>query len=303
MLSGDDEGLPLPAALQVLDPELFPSASRARKYCRKRRVSVNGAEASCSVRVRPGDSVEWREKKPRVLNPDDLPVLLEDDHLAVVRKPRGMIMHGKDRGEPGQRQGTDSYALSLAAGLPLVLRPSAAAGALPSAVAVHRLDLKVEGLVVCAKTERAQACLHAAFQARRVRKTYQAIVLGDPGAERGVVERPLEELCGARRLQSAVTEWEVTARSAIESRRQGVRPLSLLRLRPETGRTHQLRRHCAEALGCPIVGDMRYGGPLLWFKRLFLCATELAFEHPTTGEPLHIVTDAPPAFGELLSPA
>eukprot|EP00930_Biecheleria_cincta_P015212 TRINITY_DN12769_c0_g1_i2.p1 TRINITY_DN12769_c0_g1~~TRINITY_DN12769_c0_g1_i2.p1 ORF type:complete len:278 (+),score=27.96 TRINITY_DN12769_c0_g1_i2:169-1002(+) len=133
------ESRPLPEALHELDPGTFPSMSCSKRACRKRRVKVNGVSALCSVRVYPGDCVEWRipPSSPEVSS-EDVPTIWEDDDLAVVRKPRGMAMHDLQ----GEKACRNSFNCTLAQALPLVLQPSKSHDALARPAAVHRLDMK-----------------------------------------------------------------------------------------------------------------------------------------------------------------
>lgn len=164
-------------------------------------------------------------------------------------------------------EGAKASLRTLAAILPFSLRPTSAAGALLIPAAVHRLDAPVGGLVACAKTRSAARRLQALFSERRVRKSYVAVLAGTPPCESGVVRSPLEG-------KECVTFYRLLASQP--SAQFG--SLSTVELRPHTGRTHQLRRHCAEVLRCPIVGDTTYGGErvrasqalYLWAARLEL---------------------------------
>ncbi|KAL6748430.1 pseudouridine synthase [Haematococcus lacustris] len=166
----------------------------------------------------------------------ELEVVMEDEQLAVVYKPAGIPTQG-----PGLN--------TVHGRLQLVLRPSQALGALNRPQHVHRLDAPTSGLLLAAKTRSTLTALTHAFEHKTVKKRYVAVVRGRLGPEGtcGVVDTPL-------RGQAAVTEWRVT--QVTPSSTWGW--LSTLHLWPLTGRTHQLRRHLAESLGCPILGDTRY---------------------------------------------
>ena len=190
-------------------------------------------------------------------------VLHEDPDLAVVVKPAPLPMH------PGPGHGTDTFLNALVGRWPEL----AARGAARGWGLVHRLDRETSGLLVVARTARARDALVQAFAARAVEKRYRALVQGRPQPAAGEVRAPV----GGK---EAHTAWE-TEEVAGE--------VALLRLWPRTGRTHQLRVHLA-GLGCPVVGDDRYGPPdpgeqvrRLHLPRLALHAEALAFVHPVSG--------------------
>ncbi len=155
---------------------------------------------------------------------------------------------------------------------------------------VHRLDQDTSGLMVVALTSEAHRQLQQQFLARTIYKRYEAVVEGEVSGS-GTISLPLRpdvddrprQLVDHEHGKEAVTDYEVLAHEGGNTR---------LALTPHTGRTHQLRVHCAhaEGLGCPIVGDRLYGRPA---RRLLLHATELAFDNPLTGERLTFVSPAP----------
>ena len=284
----------LPLALMCLDPIQYPSVSRARKAIRKREWLVcpdrqdpeavdwsSVATASCETRVRPGEvlakQVPMGAGATRRPPPVPIPVIYEDDHMAVVNKPAGYAMYSKKGGGYGY--------MTLKSDLPYVLCPPAPGTpeVLRRPHAAHRLDRATCGLVVVAKTRPALVALSRAFAQRRVKKTYQAIVVGDTpepmidsagGKDWHTIDLPL----GGK---AAHTKWRVLA--AGESRRAST--LAWLELRPETGRFHQLRLHLAQALGCPICGDTlreeaATDAPHFRKRGMFLCATALEMPHP-----------------------
>ena len=267
---------PLPEALLLLDPVAFPSLSRARKSCRRGGVLVNGREARCINSVDPGDVVELQQRtapgfSPRGKPPFNVTVLLEDDHLAVVLKPAGVVTHPPPGGATGSRSMRTAIMHALQPPPPGTL------GALYRPHLVHRLDKPTSGLMLCAKTKPALIALSAAFAERTIHKHYVAIVCGRIAEDSGEVDAPID---GKR----AVTRWNVTGRH--RSLRLGGGHLTSVELFPQTGRTHQLRRHCAEQLGCPMVGDTAYGGEDAG-SGLLLSAVGLEFGHPAAA------TDAP----------
>lgn len=160
---------------------------------------------------------------------------------------------------------------------------------------VHRLDMDTSGLLVLALDEDAQRRLSAQFERRTVTKAYVALVHGVPGAESGVIDVPLRADIERRPIQivdpvqgrEAITRWNVVALEPDRTR---------LRLVPETGRTHQLRVHCAH-IGHPIIGDVLYAplaAPMFAGERLMLHATELGLDDPTDGSRVQVMS--PPPF-------
>ena len=195
-----------------------------------------------------------------------LRVLHEDPEFLVIDKPSGLPMH------PGPRHGTDTLLNGLAARSP----ECALLGYSHNHGLVHRLDLETSGLVVVARTVRAYASLVEQFEARQVHKQYLALVaVGAAGVEGGLIDRPVAD-------KPAVTEVEVIEHCG---------PVALLKLKPRTGRMHQLRVHLSERSN-PVLCDRRYGTgrdeltARLYLKRLALHAEQLSFSHPDTGEPL-----------------
>ena len=193
-------------------------------------------------------------------------VVYEDESIAVLNKPSGLLS------TPGK---IEDYSVV-----------TWAQQKWPGAMVVHRLDMWTSGIILVAKTMEAYHQLQAQFEARTVKKKYLAVVEGVPQKEHGVIDLPLSSDPLNRPMQ--VVDHEHGKRAITEYR---VLPTTagggcLLALWPHTGRTHQLRVHCAhpEGLGCPIVGDELYGKKA---DRLYLQAQAIAFDHPVTGKRLH----------------
>ena len=298
----------VPVALRAADAARFPTASKAKRACRRGEVMLNGRTARCGDAIRPGDRLELRARvnvtsyvqaRFRSANaPFDLEVVYEDDYLAVVVKPAGVPTYS-----PGGDHGGRA---NLRSCLPFALEPPASCRAgdevLRRPQPVHRLDKATSGLVLCAKTKLAAVGAARAFEKKTVKKRYSAVLLGEPAARRGVVTAPVPvNVKGLSVLKSARTVYAVEA--VVDSLKAS--KLCLVKCAPRTGRTHQLRRHFAEALGRPIVGDVLYdgGGPeALNFRRsgLFLCARSLELDHPVTGARLKVRTGLPGKFSSLL---
>jgi 23S rRNA pseudouridine1911/1915/1917 synthase len=206
-------------------------------------------------------------------------IAYEDEHLLVVDKPPGVVVH------PARRNLTGTLAQALAgriAGGEDPRRPGI----------VHRLDKDTSGLLVAARSEAAYERLKALLRARAITREYLALVEGRPGARAGTIDAPLGRDRRVRTRVSTDTDEPRPAVTHFETERLFER-FTLLRVRLETGRTHQVRAHL-QAIGHPVAGDPEYGRRgLLGLQRQFLHATRLAFAHPLTGESLDITSPLP----------
>ena len=208
------------------------------------------------------------------MNPSEIDIVYEDEAMAVVCKPSGVIVHPA----PGHEAGSLSDALVRR--FPEMAR----VGSPERPGVVHRLDMETSGVMVFAKTQGAYLDLRRQFESHKtVDKTYLAVVHGTPRPKSGTIDEPV----GRERL-SAVTHWETLGRH------DGI---SLVEFKIDTGRMHQIRIHAA-SLGCPIVGDRLYGSAEKDRRmrrrpsRLLLHAVELSFLHPVTHK--RVTFAAPP---------
>lgn len=254
----------------------FETRNAVKKGIKRKRFAVNGKTPETGTWINNGDLIELLEvsQKPKEY---DFPIsiLYEDDHLAIVIKPAGMVVSGNQ---------FKTLEHCLVDELKIPETPDALAWGLP----VHRLDAPTSGLVIFAKTNQSRRMLGAMFENNEIHKTYHAVVHG--ALESQIISTPVD----GKHASSKVTFC-----SSVPSFINGT--LSLVKLEPETGRTHQLRIHCA-SVGSPIVGDTLYGGPTGTFthKGLFLAATSLRFLHPVTQQEVKVETEIPPKFGSLL---
>ena len=252
-----------------------PSRAAAQRLIEAGAVTVDGRPRPKNHRIAAGERIvlapaadDGGEAAPA----PEFDVVYEDDDLLVVDKPAGLVTHPA----PGHRGTTLAEALA----------GRAAGGADPErAGIVHRLDRDTSGLLVVARTDAAYAELQRMLRAREITREYLALVSGHPDAESGTIDAPIGRDRARRTLMStrtdrargAVTHFEVLER---------LPRTTLLNVRLETGRTHQIRAHLA-AIGHPVCGDAAYGGAKcgarLGLERQFLHARKLMFRHPMTG--------------------
>jgi 23S rRNA pseudouridine1911/1915/1917 synthase len=242
---------------------------------------VDGERRPKSFRVSAGEQIELDlpEVSATPVAPSVLPTILwEDEHLAVVDKPAGLVVHPG----AGNRGGTlvDALAGTVAGGEP------------GRTGIVHRLDRDTSGLLVVAKSEEAHRRLTALVRRRALERTYVALVRGRPRSRSGRIEAPIGR---DRREPTRISLDTETPRDAVThfEVERAWPELALLAVRLETGRTHQIRVHLA-AIGLPVVGDAVYGVPEPALGRQFLHAARLAFPHPFTGERVDVESPLPP---------
>jgi 23S rRNA pseudouridine1911/1915/1917 synthase len=286
--------VPPDAAGERLDAFLadrLGSRSRAQRLIEEGRVLVDGAAVPKRHRVRPGELIEVDEPaEPPAPEKVDVPfdVAYEDEHLLVVDKPAGVVVHPA----PGHRAGTLAQALvGKAAGGDDEWR----------AGIVHRLDRDTSGLMVVAKSEEAHRRLKALIERREVTREYLALVLGRPPSRAGTIDAPIGRDRRLRTKVSTDTDEPREARTHFAIARM-LPEATLLLVRLETGRTHQIRAHF-EAIGHPVAGDREYGGAgAFGLRRQFLHAARLTFDHPFGGERVDLESPLPPDLAAALPP-
>jgi 23S rRNA pseudouridine1911/1915/1917 synthase len=223
-----------------------------------------------------------------VNGPASFTIAFQDEHLIVIDKGPGLVVH------PARGHREDTLAQQLA--------PLLAGGDAERAGIVHRLDRDTSGLMVVARSEQAHRRLQAELAARRIEREYLALVEGRPPARTGTIEAPIgrDPRVRVRMAVGGAGAREARTHFTLE---RALPTTSLLRLRLETGRTHQIRVHL-QAIGHPVCGDPEYGTPgLLGLERQFLHATRLAFAHPITGEPIELISPLPADLQAALSRA
>jgi 23S rRNA pseudouridine1911/1915/1917 synthase len=292
-LVADSDGERLDRFVARSLPQL--TRSRVRRLIDEGLVTIDGrppAKAGVALAIGQRVRVTIPPPEPSELVPEALPlrVVYEDDDLLVIDKPAGMTVHPA----PGHASGTLVHA--LLAHCPGLAR----VGEAGRPGIVHRLDKDTSGLIIIAKTQDAHAALARQLKEREVEKTYVALVEGTLKQREGVIEAPLGRH-PAQRKKIAVVQGGREARTRYRVLRE-IDGRSLLEVRPETGRTHQIRVHLA-AIGHPVTGDRVYGGraALPGLRRQFLHAQRLAFRHPRTGARLDLETPLPDDLAQALA--
>jgi 23S rRNA pseudouridine1911/1915/1917 synthase len=269
------------------------SRSRAQRLIADGLVTIGGERVAKGARLAGGEVIVVADATPVPVPPTEeqatFGVAYEDEHLIVVDKPAGVVVHPAR----GHRSGTLAQALE----------GRAAGGEEPwRAGIVHRLDRDTSGLLVVAKSDEVHRNLKAQLKARRLEREYLALVEGRPPARSGTIDAPLGRDRRVRTLISIDTDAPREARTHFALER-ALPTSTLLRVRLETGRTHQIRAHL-RAIGHPVAGDPEYGhAGLFGLGRQFLHATRLAFDHPATGAPLDLVSALPADLSAALERA
>jgi 23S rRNA pseudouridine1911/1915/1917 synthase len=273
--------------------EPLGSRARAQSLIDSGRVRVDGRPRPKRHLVRAGERIAVSEEEPVAVAPDadsaPLSIAYEDEHLLIVDKPAGVVVH------PARGHHTGTLAQALAG--------RAAGGDEPwRAGIVHRLDRDTSGLLVVAKSDAVHRALKALLAERRLRREYLALVDGHPSARSGTIDAPVGRHRRDRVMMSIDSDDPREARTHFTVERL-LAASALLRVTLETGRTHQIRVHMA-AIGHPVSGDPLYGmAGRFGLDRQFLHAERLAFEHPVTGEPVDARSPLPDDLVQALTRA
>jgi 23S rRNA pseudouridine1911/1915/1917 synthase len=322
-ISSDDAGKRLDQFLATRLERV--SRARVQELIAQEKVLVDEAPARASLKLRGGERISVlgeAQRPPLKALAEEIPldVVYEDDDLAVINKPAGMMVHaGAGSTDDARNRGTLVNAL-----LHHFARLSGVGGELRPGI-VHRLDKETSGLIVVAKNDEAHRKLAAQFARREVKKTYVALVHGWVKKDSGTISasisrdqvrrtRMTTRLVGGR---EAVTHYRVVRRLETKFGK-----FSLLEVKIDTGRTHQIRVHLA-SMGYPVVGDTTYGAPremrrtskspssrkergkdgapnTVSLSRNFLHAAELEFTHPRSGERVALKSELPTELREFL---
>ena len=288
--------VPAEAAGERLDVFLAPHAgsrAAAQRLIDGGSVTVDGAVKAKRHLLSGGELVRLEPPSAAATAPAVAParfsVAWEDDHLIVVDKPAGVVVH------PARGHGEGTLAQALAG--------RAAGGEDPErAGIVHRLDRDTSGLLVVARSDAVHAALRRLLAARKLVREYLALIEGRPPARRGTIDAPLGRDRRVRTRVSTDTDEPRAAVTHFEVER-ALPHDTLLRVRLETGRTHQIRAHLL-AIGHPVAGDPEYGGRgRHGLERQFLHAARLAFPHPVTGAAVDVTSPLPADLAAALGRA
>ena len=270
----------------VLSQDGELSRSRAAALVKEGRVTVNGKkEDKPSFKAETGAVIrlDMPEVRPAKAEAQDIPleILYQDEHLAVVVKPCGMVVHPAAGNDDGTLVNALLYHLDSLSGIGGEMRPGI----------VHRLDKDTSGLLLVAKDDQTHAALSQQLSDRQMEKHYRAVVYGKMKEPTGVIEKPIGRSKTDRKKMAvdengrwARTEWQVLKECPDRT---------LLDVHIITGRTHQIRVHMA-SIGHPVLGDPLYGHKRMpAVERLMLHAYSLEFTHPVTGERMRFTADCP----------
>lgn len=278
---------------KVLSQELADySRSQIQQWLKDERVMVNGTTVKANYKVKAGDQVTIAVPEPTVLEltPENIPleIVYEDEDVAVVNKPQGMVVHPSAGHPNGTLVNALLFHMQNLSSINDVIRPGI----------VHRIDKDTSGLLMIAKNDFAHESLAKQLKEKTSLRKYVALVHGVIPHEKGVIDAPIGRSKTDRKMQAvieegkpAVTHFQVLERFA---------DFTLVELQLETGRTHQIRVHM-KYIGYPLAGDPVYGPKkTLPGKGQFLHAQVLGFEHPRTGEFLTFTAPLPEVFQKTL---
>lgn len=282
-------GQRLDKALADLSPL---SRSQANDQIKQGLVLVNGQQKKAKYTVQAGDVIQFELPKEEVLEyqAQDIPldIIYEDEALAIINKPQGMVVHPSAGHPSGTMVNALMYHIKDLSSINGVVRPGI----------VHRIDKDTSGLLMVAKTDEAHQALAAELKAKKSLRKYLAIVHGNLPNDRGMIEAPIGRSEKDRKKQAVTAKGKEAVTRFTVLERFG--DYSLVELQLETGRTHQIRVHMAY-IGHPVAGDPLYGPrKTLSGHGQFLHAETLGLTHPLTGEDMLFTVEPPAIFQKTL---
>lgn len=284
-----ESGHRLDKALADLTPL---SRSQANDQIKQKRVLVNGSPKKAKYIVQVGDSISYHipEESSLDYQAQDIPldIVYQDDVLAIINKPQGMVVHPSAGHSTGTLVNALLYHVKDLSSINGVIRPGI----------VHRIDKDTSGLLMVAKTDKAHQLLADELKAKKSLRKYVAIVHGNLPKDRGVIEAPIGRSEKDRKKQTVTAKGKEALTRFKVLERFG--HYTFVELQLETGRTHQIRVHMAY-IGHPLAGDPLYGPrKTLAGKGQFLHAQTLGLTHPVTGEELVFTVEPPEIFQRTL---
>lgn len=286
------EGERLDKAIKNQETEI--SRTRLQKLIEEGKVKVNGKIEKNSYIVKTGDKILIEEEEPEEieLEPQEIPldIIYEDNDIIVINKPKGLVVH------PGN--GNPDHTLVNAVMAKCKGSLSGIGGKIRPGI-VHRLDKDTSGLIIVAKNDKAHIGLSEQLKNKEIKKTYIALVRGNIQENEATIQMPIgrstkdrKKMAVTKKGKEAITHFKVLKRYG---------KYTLLEVKIETGRTHQIRVHMAE-IGHPVVGDMVYsnGKNEFGIEGQMLHAKQLEFKHPITQEEIKLTAPLPEYFEEIL---
>lgn len=293
IVKDDEVGKRIDSYLSNKDNEI--SRVAVQRLIKNDKILVNGKSTKASYKVQENDNIKVEEEKPKEisLKPQDIPVeiIYEDKDIIVVNKPKGMVVHPANGNPDGTLVNSlMSICKDSLSGIGGEIRPGI----------VHRLDKDTSGVIVVAKNDKAHINLSEQIKNHEVEKTYIALVKGVVKANEATIDMPIgrstkdrKKMAVTKTGKNAITHFKVIKR---------FHNYTLLEVKIETGRTHQIRVHLSQ-IGYPIVGDTTYSnGKNEWgIKGQCLHAKSLKFKHPITGEEMFLEAKMPEYFKKVIN--
>ena len=293
IVKDDEAGKRIDSYLSNKDDEI--SRVAVQRLIKNDKILVNGKSTKASYKVQKNDSIKVEEEKPKEisLKPQDIPVeiIYEDKDIIVINKPKGMVVHPANGNPDGTLVNSlMSICKDSLSGIGGEIRPGI----------VHRLDKDTSGVIVVAKNDKAHINLSEQIKNHKVEKTYIALVKGVVKTNEATIDMPIgrstkdrKKMAVTKTGKNAITHFKVIKR---------FHNYTLLEVKIETGRTHQIRVHLSQ-IGYPIVGDTTYSnGKNEWgIKGQCLHAKSLKFKHPITGKEMFLEAKMPEYFEEVIN--